>query len=103
MSFWPAPTDSGPDLFMSYSQINPADPAIDFFQRAVRLVRHFACQEIREQRQAQCEYLAPIGAEEGIKDALGTPHPAYVSAEDRIAVFKGIGEAVISRYFKSTA
>jgi hypothetical protein len=49
--FWLAPLDFHPDLFMSYSQINPGDPAVYFLQRAIWPVRHFACQEVREQRQ----------------------------------------------------
>ena len=50
--FWLAPFSFRLYLFMSYSQINPGDPAIYFFQRAVGFVRHFARQELGEEGQA---------------------------------------------------
>lgn len=48
------------------------------------------------------QYLTAQG-QPGFEDAQGTPHPGYVSAEDRIAVFKAIGETVISSYVKASS
>jgi hypothetical protein len=46
------------------------------------------------------QYLTALG-QPGFEDAQGTPHPGYVSAEDRIKVFKTLGEAVVASYFKA--